>query len=567
MNSQEKIAAAERFNCSPSLLWRVLTDYASYKSWFGFPETEELLPLDTAFCVGAKMNFKNSTSTRVITSLVTERELSISSSCECVALSIKPVDDSSCDVFLSVTGVSAKKAAPSICALVLSRLRDTAAAYKSTYAAKKSPAPPAKRRRIRDEIVSAMMLGYKTPLNADSTVAFEQTIENTETDVVLPRIASVVAAIMAFFLLTVISSTFLFERSDVVPSSGLSVTQSDGVNIINAERIYIGQPMIELEMMLGCRGIHVEANRYRYSSTNEAGDGTPLELIEVVYDSNGTVRRAGYTDIALSHVKNEITLRDINNFISPSMTIPEIIEIVGRAPSAFWIDKSAVTTILFGAYDVSGELFSQNARSELVVRLNSANISTSADFYLAYDLDNPLHVSELSDNQKLQYSTISQYKEDLAMYERVFLILGKERSSVDAALPTRNIEYLPDFYGVRCSYGFQSSITAADNPRFVFDVLYHDDDIAQRVTFKNNVLCKNAGTLKKPESYKLREGMTLFEVYSELGVLPTYAQYSPDRLVLCFGAEIGNFKAETRNYQLAITFGSDEKVISYSYYD
>ncbi|MEG1304189.1 MAG: hypothetical protein RSD19_01245 [Oscillospiraceae bacterium] len=62
MNSQEKIAAAERFNCSPSLLWRVLTDYASYKSWFGFPETEELLPLDTAFCVGAKMNFKNSTS-------------------------------------------------------------------------------------------------------------------------------------------------------------------------------------------------------------------------------------------------------------------------------------------------------------------------------------------------------------------------------------------------------------------------------------------------------------------------------------------------------------------------
>lgn len=549
---------SDHFVCAPDVVWKVLTDASSYQRWFGWPESLELLEVDPGFVLGGKLNFRNSGSTLVITKLEEGRRIAFTGLYQTDEITVREAENG-CRVTWSTTlqSLEATETAEDDSSVELVNRNILKNLRKTCYASLNEEIRKAPERRfaVRD-MLFRVTRGY-TPTKRTSSVEDPY----TEKNLYITTRNKILGMILLGILLFVISAGLSFERSDIVPSSGMSIAESELVTFENALQIAIGQKKSQVELLLSCIGDKQSVDEFSYISTERMADGTSTREIRVVYDAYGLVRRYGYVDHALSESYG-VQIRNIGTMVSPSMDVGEVVEVLETPVSAFWVDKSGTKTIYFGHYLFENRLFENNKTAELVLRLNESQIQTQVGYYLAESPDDPLRVEELPAATKHQYSSLVQYGTDRAAYRRVYLLPGKTKEQTDILLGMAGDVVRQEMEDGTVQYTY---LCGKDDSgyRYSYTVTLNEENVTVAASMRNHHLAVAKDTLREPESYFILTGSTLFEVSEVLQVLPTYAGITGEgEIVLGYGLE-SSASEETElpfNYPLEVHFGANGRV-------
>lgn len=562
------------FHCADTVVFDLLTNPKSYREWYGFPLPRELIEAEPGISLGAKLTFRDDPRTRVVTAFEPLRKLAISSADECDEFSIRPTD-TGCRVTLVtlLVGASGWQGAGDARARmneeILSRLKSAAYARDdevTDYAPKMLPDAPSRSRRAAAAL-STFFQGYKSPLKNLSLrpqAADASPPDNTEADVRFSPRACLVAVALAALLFVTLSVALRFERSDVVPSSGLSVLESENIDETHAAAIRLGQSKTSLELMLSCLGHRISPDEYRYDSLERDESGVSLRQIFVVYDAYAKVRRFGYIDRAQSILPYEGEIRALEAYLSPGMSAPEVDEAVGAPCSAFSIDKSGLCVFYYGEFNAYKSVFSGEQKSALIVRLNTSTMKTDAMYYAPYRADDPYEVEELTRALKRQYSSYSLYLADKVSYERLYLLPGLTQEQADVLLATQPVSTDQLLSGIIETY--EKSVIINDNAsaRYRYTAVYRGGVCAE-ASFTNLFLEQKAGMLTGAADYGLQEGMSVEEVCRALGVMPSAAELTGDGLTLCFGRRLSEHGNIRRSFELVVTFDPETRQALYIY--
>ncbi len=542
--------AVLEFPCAAAMVWQAFCDSASYERWYGFPNPHALCAVEPEFSLGAKLTFDGMASSTIVTVFNPGAAITLSTGTGDDAFTLAE-SERGCRVTL-VSSLNGKldwhgtaKAKSRTNKEILRALRTVVCEDQSFTESEQDTAvetvPREQAKRLN--LVSQLFYGYKNPLKRrrnkmiDDSVALSNIVDNTEGDVVVHLRAAIVCILLAGVLFAALGIANGFERSDIVTSSGLSVVESYNITLENAQRIAIGQSKTELELMLSCRGTRVTSTDYIYYSAERSLSGTSLAEIHVTYDAYGNVRRFGYIDHVHSGEPLPIPIADYTATLNTDMTPQQAGETLGAPVSAFWHDKSGETTVFFGILDTARSLYDGTLTSELVVQLDANDADPVRNlYYYPYNPRNTLPFDNLDKQFRRQYSNVTNYRADRAAYERIFLLVGLERRQVDAILGTDDVEYAPAVAaGTLCFYQTRNLFTDDEAARYRYTVTYGFEDIAQEVAMQNGYLEARENTLLDYDSYAIYEGSTLFELYSTMGLLPTYVVYDGVTLLLCYG--------------------------------
>ena len=513
MSSSKTVS--EHFVCSPDIVWKVLTDVSSYQDWFGWPESLTLLEVTPGFTLGGKMDFRNSSSTLVITKIEEGQRIAYTGAYRTDEISVRGVENG-CKVSFSSTFQDVAHVEEDEFPIevrnrnILKNLRKTCYAYQNEEQKGKN----AQHLNLKG-MFFRMTRGYQQPKRS---TAVEDPY--TERNLYISTRNKILGCVLIAILVAVISVGLSFERGDIVPSSGLSIAESDLVNLNNALQISIGQRKRDVEFMLSCSGNKESVDEFSYTSTEKDANGEPVCEIRVVYDAYGLVRRYGFVD----HTRSEsygVTIKNVKNYVSPSMEIPEAYESLEMEPSAFWVDKSGTKYLYFGHYLFEDDLFNVNKTAELVLRLREGQLQTQAGYYLAESPEDPLRVKELPAATKHQYASIVQYDTDRAVYRRVYLLPGKTKEEVDILLAMAEDVIELQLMDSDTQYTYLCG-KSEEGYRYSYSVVMRDGVVVS-ASIRNHHLGKVRETLDDLDHYQLRWGISLFDISKELQILPTFA--------------------------------------------
>lgn len=538
------------FPCTAEVVWQTLCDPSSYKSWYGFPSPHAVTDAEAVFAIGAKLHFDGSATSTIVTAFRPCEALTLSSGSGDDRFTILENETGGCRVCL-VTSLNGRTdwagtaEAKTLTNLEILRALRSHVCKDEVFETAEPIAqvPVSKERGLLSRILTPLFYGYKNPLKRRSKTMFDDSVElanivdNTEGDVVLHLRAALAGLLLAVILFSCLSVCVRFEGSDIVTSSGLSVVESNLVTLQSAQNIYIGQTRNELERMLSCRGTRVSSSDYIYYSTKRDAAGRSLFEIRVTYDAYGNVRRYSYLDLVQSALTLPITVDDYTQKLDAAMTPEQAAEQLGLPVSAYWHDKSGATTIFFGRLDIERNLYDPTLTSQLVVTLSPQSTEpVKTAFFSAFDPRNTMPFSDLNKQYRRQFSSEVVFRADRAAYERLFLIVGLDRHQVDTLLGTEQVEIATTANtGLLCSYQTRSLFADAENFRYCYNVTYDFNDTAIEVSMQNGFLETREGTLLSYDSYAIYEGATLYELYSTMGLLPTYAVSDGETLTLCYG--------------------------------
>lgn len=555
------------FYCSKTNVWHILTSCDSYKDWYGFPETLDLIEASPDFSLGSKLIFRDDRLTHVVTEFDLNSRLAISTANETNEFTISDAEYG-CRVMLVTTLTTAnasfngtEQAHEQSNREVLKQLKAAAYAYEEKLPGHKISDETAAKDASVTNVLFSLMQGYKSPTEKRDDDKSEQAKDETEQDVRFSLKASVVALALAVLLFTTLSFSFGFERSDIVPSSGLSIMENENVNKENTTKIYIGQTKTELELMLSCTGYRLSPDEYCYSSSEKDEKGNPDERIFVIYDSYGKVRRFGYVNYVECDVAFGGEVIRYNRQLSPSMDAIQTEEIIAEPCSAFTVDKSGLTTVYFGVLNVNEGIFSVQQKSELVIKLNSKSQQIDAQFYYPFDRLNPLSTNELTKDLKRQYSNMSLYLADKLSFERAFLIQGKTAEQVDIILDTKDMSEVEIKDGTMIIYKKYVLIDDVQNDRYKYAANYFNGGEAQEISFENLVLGKKSDMLTDYREYGLNLGMTRYEVYRAIGAMPSAVYLNSKTVTISYGQKIGDFTNPRYNYDLVLSFDAENDAL------
>ena len=564
------------FPCAASAVWQVLSDASGYQNWFGYPDARAVA--EGAVSLGGKLRFKNIGGTTIVTALEPGARLELSTGAYRDLFTLEDTQ-SGCTVTLVTAcsgnpgwnGTEAAREATN--RAILRRLKAAVLGGEAEDAERQAARPAPKERGVLKSVAANLLHGYKTPILLRKPTAFDDSVElaniidHTEADVAIHLRAAIAALALCVALFSVLFVCGDFERSDIVPSSGLSVIESDSVNRENAELLYIGQGKNNLELMLSCRGVRLSQDEYVYSSEERDASGESVRVIYVTYDAYGNVRRFAFVDRALSRRPLEIKITDVGLLLDARMTVAETERFVGAPVSAFTVDKSGMTTVFFGILDTGRDLFDSALTSELMLKIDRAGNNVQSLYYAAYDPENPMPYDELDREYRRQYSNLTYFLADRAAYERIFLLAGKTRQQADAILGTEGVDYVATYdLSVICSYSCRSAVVDEALYRYQYNVTFNYEDVASKVTFRNGWLEAKDNMLLDYESYALQEGMSLYGLYRAMSMLPTYAEYDGVSLILCYGSyeDIGASTAYSYNLTVELDAAS-RTVTAYSF--
>ncbi|MCL2539180.1 MAG: hypothetical protein FWE66_02465 [Oscillospiraceae bacterium] len=611
------VSAVADFLCSAAAVWQVLTREESYKNWFGFPKQDELVFVDPGFSVGGKLSFKG-LETMIITSILPERELVFSDGAYQFSFHIEHISEGVSVAFTMdsfAEGRYEETDARLFCTETLRALKRTASAVVSlpvigvqaedVYGAT-SPFEFARR----------MFAGYRRPVtasNAGLTDGVSSAIDNTEASVTIVRRALMFAFLLTLFYFTSIGVSLSFQRSDIVPSSGLSLFESVNVNKYDSTLIRVGDQKQNLERRLSCQGDRVfrydGTPVYHYASLGKNDDNEPDEQIFVVYDAYGKARSIAYVDVIQSSrdlyrepsnrkLKEGIQyfeLDDKNIRLSPSMNLYEVEEIVGVEVSAYVVVKSGesiITTLYFGKF-VYDDIFTTNYMSQIVVVLNEAAGTTSVTYHNPAESESSLPLNELSKNLRRQYAGVDEYLFDRFAFERMFLLLDLTPEQSDILLSAKGnqiklneapVEEEDDDIGEEQQEEtepelpetiFESYVYRLRNPseegktyfRYSYTVDY-EDGLSTAARFRNERLSVFAGdTISHLNRRSFNIGMSYYDVVALAGILPSAAECSDDRFTLHYGREEA-VEDEKQVYSLSLTFDtSRRRLLKFEFYE
>lgn len=552
------------FYCPKNVVWHILTSCDSYREWYGFPEPLDLIETVPEFSLGARLIFKDDARTHVVTEFDLNSRLAISTANETNEFTITETSYG-CKVMLVSTltvsgaGFNGTEAAhESANREVLSKLKSVAYRYEETLPGAPTASGESKKNSAVKSALSSILQGYKSPvksIEADREAAeLAASYGSTEQEARFSARSCVIAILLFAVMIATLSVSFSFERSDIVPSSGLSVMESEFVNEENAANIYIGQKKSELELMISCTGLRLSPDEYCYESLEKDENGEPVSRIYVIYDAYAKVRRFGYVNYVNSRSNVDCPIARYNRLLYPGMNALEVSETIGTPCSAFFVDKSGLTTVYFGTFNTEKSVFSTEQKSELVIKLNTSSKQVDAQFYYPYDSQNPLAVPELTKRLRRQYSNYSLFLADKLSFERAFLIFDKPYEEVGIVLDTAN-EKVGDIEGGEMrEYNKYVLIDGVQNDRYRYTVNYYYDNVAEEVSFENLILQQKDDMLAEFTNYGLRVGMTQKEVLAAIGELPSAVAINYDNITLCYGKKIAATTRLSANYELVLVF-------------
>ena len=547
---------SEHFVCSPDIVWRVLTDVSSYQEWFGWPENLTLLEVVPGFSLGGKLNFRNSASTLVITKIEEGQRIAFTSAYQTDEISLRGAENG-CKVtytttYQDVANTSEEENPTEVRNRnILKNLRKTCYAYKNEEDKQKEH----NHLNLRG-MLFRMTRGYQQPRK-------NNVVEDpyTERNLYITTRNKIIGVLLTLILVSVITVGLSFERGDIVPSTGLSIAESDLVSFENAVQISVGQRKRDVEYMLSCAGKKESVDEFSYSSTEKDNNGQSVSEIRVVYDAYGRVRRYGFID----HTKAGsygVPIQNFRSLVSPSMSVDEVKEELDLEPSAFWVDKSGTKYIYFGHYLFENDVFDANKTAELVLRLNEEQIQTQVGYYFAESPDDPLRVKELPPATKHQYSNIVQYDTDRAAYRRVYLLPGKTKEETDILLGMAEDVIELQLEDSEKQYTYLCGKTQ-EGYRYSYSVVFREGVVVSAF-MRNHHLGQVRDTLASDIGmYSLSKGNTLFNVSSELQILPTSAMITEDgSVILGYGLEsVADTDSDLPyRYPLIVYFDSNHRV-------
>ena len=547
---------SEHFVCSPDIVWRVLTDVSSYQEWFGWPENLTLLEVVPGFSLGGKLNFRNSASTLVITKIEEGQRIAFTSAYQTDEISLRGAENG-CKVtytttYQDVANTSEEEYPTEVRNRnILKNLRKTCYEYKNEEDKQKEH----NHLNLRG-MLFRMTRGYQQPRK-------NNVVEDpyTERNLYITTRNKIIGVLLTLILVSVITVGLSFERGDIVPSTGLSIAESDLVSFENAVQISVGQRKRDVEYMLSCAGKKESVDEFSYSSTEKDNNGQSVSEIRVVYDAYGRVRRYGFID----HTKAGsygVPIQNFRSLVSPSMSVDEVKEELDLEPSAFWVDKSGTKYIYFGHYLFENDVFDANKTAELVLRLNEEQIQTQVGYYFAESPDDPLRVKELPPATKHQYSNIVQYDTDRAAYRRVYLLPGKTKEETDILLGMAEDVIELQLEDSEKQYTYLCGKTQ-EGYRYSYSVVFREGVVVSAF-MRNHHLGQVRDTLASDIGmYSLSKGNTLFNVSSELQILPTSAMITEDgSVILGYGLEsVADTDSDLPyRYPLIVYFDSNHRV-------
>lgn len=561
------------FGCSPEKVWSVFTDANRYGEWYGYPRALELVEVEPSFTAGGKLSFGGMRGTSVITAFVPYTNFAISSSAETNVFTVT-ASESGCRVSLTTSlnsddgwrGTAAARSRAN--REILHRLR-RAAGIESEPAKEALPDIPEAQRpgSLLSSFFSGILHGYKNPLarrkgGAQDSIDLAQIIDNTEADVVIHRNAALSALALCALMFAVISVSVRFPLADVVPSSGLSVYNSDKVNKTSAEALVIGQTKESVELALSCAGTRLDANKFVYFSEEGRADG---ERIYIVYDAYGEVRRFAYIDGERAQKKLSPEIKDLTAALGSVCAVADAERACGYELSSFWTDKSGVSVLRFGLLDSARDVFDALPSGELEITVDANNKTARASYYAACDTNDPLPDAVVGKKLTRQYNNTDYYIADRLAYGKLFLTPGLNRSQTDALLETEGVEYMRGYNGATIyTYSMRSAAADEAQYRYRIDVTFSRDDAATRAVFRNRSLALREDVLFDEDEYRLERGMTLDALTRELGILPTYAALDGDALTLGYGAALNEYEA--RELRCELTARLDAKTLTLTDY-
>ncbi len=555
MSRKETIVTLE-FVCPPEVVWQALTDPNRYSLWYRNPEG---FADDLKLFLGAKLNFYDQPTTSIVTMLEPFSRMEVSAA-TFTDLFVVGETASGCTVTLQRGDENAEQVDGA--ALVLDKLH--AVVFSDGNPTVSPRGKTAKRRKVGgvNDIISGVLQGYRTPLGThrgalEDSEKISGIIGANESEEAINLRSYLVGLICVVLLFVTLSQSFRFERSDIVPSSGMSVRESDDVNKENIALIEIGTPQNTLERLINCRGQRLSNTEFYYCSVTRTPDGRRHSEAYITYDAYGHVRRILYLDNSQQLFPLSMTYVEANAYLLPDMTVTQMEEALNYPLSAFSLDKSGVRQLYFGRiFDLSGGKRTDYT-AELVVESSVAQHYVDARYYYEVRAGNPLYITEIGADLRYQYRNLDEYTADLEAYERIFLLLGRQRREADAVLGTEGVDYRATYDGgVICSYLVKNRASEETFYRYLYTVTIGYDDLVQEIIFENRLLGVRYDTIQDPEAYSIREGMSLYQVCDIIPLLPTYAKLDGETLTLCYGAVDTTSEVLEKQFRYVLVFNA-----------
>ncbi|MDO4566909.1 MAG: hypothetical protein Q4B42_06210 [Oscillospiraceae bacterium] len=308
------------------------------------------------------------------------------------------------------------------------------------------------------------------------------------------------------------------------------------MNKSNALLLYIGQAKSELELFLSCAGTRLAANHFVYYSDEAEGNATGGERIYVIYDAYGRARSIGYIDGETASRRLSLQVRDLSPALFGVSSVEGAELATGYECSSFWTDRDGSTLIRFGLLDNTRGVFDSLPTGQLEIRIDASTRSASAAYYAAHDAENPLPAQVSGRKLSRQYNNSSYYLADCLAYERSFLLLGLTAEQADLVLGA-GVDYAsaPGGGSLR-SYSARSLASDEAQFRYRYDLAFSAAGTVYQVSFRNRSLASREEVLLEESDYSFSEGMSLYEAYSQLQILPSWLELREDSLVLGYGA-------------------------------
>ncbi len=551
------------FRCAPSAVFKVLCDADSYRLWFGNSAGESLAYVEPDFCSGARMSFKGRGSTMIITSFVPDSLLSFTDSVETYTFTIEPAE-SGCVVTLRVQTVSVQENARAVndydCSVMLRAMK--VPAYDLEPEQVDDKAQTGYSRAVAS--VESFVAGYRLPVDATMKrrrKVISEFIDDANRTVSLNLSSVAAALILCVVLFSALAVSTRFERSNIVPSSGLLLTQSDSVDREHAMSISIGQPKQELELMLNCQGQRLSSDEYFYCSVMCDDDGDPVSQIFVEYNAYGSVRRYAFVDRTISEQLLKVGIKNVGTSVAPSMSIANIEEAVGQPCSAFTVESSGALILHFGRYKADEDPLSTAFRSELFITVNKETATKTCDYYYRYDIMNVYPYDSMSGGLSSQFSRFDEYIESRYQSERSLMLCGKSMNQVAQILGSSGHTIESDEEGI-IYYGYVIGSKLNSKVSFEYTVEYRDN-IAQSVKYTESRLCTKGNGELGEYGERLSLGMSELEVRHLMEILPSGVTVDADGTVLGYGC----FNGDDNRFALTAEFDRDGILRSFSYYD
>lgn len=551
--------ATRDFSCSPKAVWDVLVSPDMYGQWYaepdGFVGAEQMT-------LGAKIRFIDHKMSYVVTLFEPLSRFTLSSGQQTEDFTLEETEQG-CRVSVVSTGATADS---QISRRQLEKLEETSRAH-LLRSEKGTTTKKIKKDHLLADIISGVLQGYRNPIehrqNAiEDSQEMSSVMDISEGDVRIHLRGALAALICIVLLFGTLSFTARFERGDVVPSSGLSLMQSDDVNKYNASLIEMGQSQSSLELTLNCMGERLSPTEFYYCSVERTEEDRPVSELYVTYDAYGNTRNVVFIDNTMTNKNYPLPFVNLDEFLNPSMTPIEVETVLEYPMSGFWMDRSGVRTVYFGVFSGDAKT-DRNTRAQLVVSLDSAGKETGYGYYMPYDPQNPLAPNTITKNLKYQYSNVDVFVSDRAAYEKIFLMQGGRRIDADIILGIDNVEYTPlVMSSVLCTYRLQNNAADESGYRYVYEITVDREDRITEIVFRNRYLEEKQETLQALDDYELEEGMTLYEVYEQLGILPSCARLDGDSLTLCFGPRINDRENIEAAYALVIVLDITEMTVT-----